>query len=183
MNNRSIEDDERGEVAKDSVQKILDSFPNGVHRIDEFNENITSIVEGYISFLNFSITEKDRSLKISSAKIFEKWNKFSEDENHIPFKELYEFVNVRTYTEAICETIGSMMAIAVSNGRNLQPFNLDKEVFIKFNLPPLHNLGEFTTGVAKKWREGGNLEFYRKCKPKEAISNLKLKELSSSLII
>ena len=34
--------------------------------------------------------------------------------------------------------LGSIMGIAVANGRNLEPANLNKEVFIRFNSPPLH---------------------------------------------
>ena len=69
-----------------------------------------------------------------------------------------------------------MMSIAVSNGRNLQPFNLDKEIFIKFNLPPLHKIGNFVKKVAKDWRSRGDKQFFTKKR-----SNLKLTELSSSL--
>ena len=49
-----------------------------------------------------------------------------------------------------------MMSIAVSNGRNIMPYNLDKEVCLKFNLPPLHVLNEkFIPEIAKQWREYG----------------------------
>ena len=92
------------------------------------------------------------------------------------FQKLYEFVNVRTYSEAICETIRSMMSIAVSNGRNIQPFNLDKEIFIKFNLPLLHKIGNFINKVAKDWKSRGDKKFFSAKR-----SDLKLTHLSSSL--
>ena len=88
-------------------------------------------------------------------------------------------MNVRTYSEAICETIGSMMSIAVSNGRNLQPFNLDKELYIRFNLPPLHKLQDFIKDIASSWREVGDKQFY--IKKRRATSRLKLTNISSSL--
>ena len=90
---------------------------------------------------------------------------------------LYEFINIRTYSEAICETIGSMMAISVSNGRNLQPQNLGKEVFLKFNLPPLHQLGNFTSELARQWRET-KTGMYRKGMKR---SGLKMNEISSTI--
>ena len=60
------------------------------------------------------------------------------DKTTAVFTDFYEHLNVHTYSEATCETIGSIMGIAVANGRNLEPANLNKEVFIRFNSPPLH---------------------------------------------
>ena len=90
---------------------------------------------------------------------------------------VYEFVNIRTYSEAICETIGSMVAISVSNGRNLQPINLGKEVFLRFNLPPMHHLEKFTSELAKQWRVN-KTNMYRKGKKR---SGLKLHEISFTI--
>ena len=103
----------------------------------------------------------------------------TDSEESKSFQNLYEFVNISTYSEAICETIGSMMSIAVSNGRNLQPFNLDKELYIRFNLPPLHKLQNFVKDIARSWREVGDKQFY--IKKRRAASRLKLTNISSSL--
>jgi hypothetical protein len=101
------------------------------------------------------------------------------DKTTAVFTDFYEHLNVRTYSEAMCETIGSIMGIAVANGRNLEPANLNKEVFIRFNSPPLHILKQqFVPMVAAKWRETMKLEFYRKGKKR---SGLKTDELSHSL--
>ena len=55
------------------------------------------------------------------------------------------------------------MGIATANGRNLRPANLEKEVFIRFNLPPFHILKKkFIPLVAKKWREEKQKTFHRK---------------------
>ena len=50
------------------------------------------------------------------------------------FEDFYGCVNVQSYSEAVCDTIGSIMGISMANGRNLMPLNLIKEVFIRFNL-------------------------------------------------
>ena len=106
------------------------------------------------------------------------------DKTTAVFTDFYEHLNVRTYREAICETIGSIMGIAVANGRNLEPANLNKEVFIRFNSPPLHILKEqFIPMAAAKWRETmkkehSELEFYRRGKKK---SGLKMDEVSHNL--
>ena len=52
------------------------------------------------------------------------------------------------------------MGIAQANGRNLTPFNLNKEVFIRFNSPSLHTLvKELIPKVARRFRKGSK-EFF-----------------------
>ena len=58
------------------------------------------------------------------------------------FIEFFEFVMVKSYLEAICESIGSIMNMACGSGRVLYPENYAKEIFLRFNLPPMHILNE-----------------------------------------
>ena len=70
-------------------------------------------------------------------------------------------------------TIGSIMGIALANGRNLEPPNLNKEVFIRFNSPPFHILQrKFIPKVAARWSK--KKDFFRKGKKR---SGLKLDHL------
>ena len=72
-------------------------------------------------------------------------------------------MNVRTYSEALCETIGSLMALAFSTGRSLHPPNLNKEVFIRYSSPPHHILhNKFIPKVTKLWVDQGLKNFKRK---------------------
>ena len=151
----------------------------GVSRIDEFKDDIDSIVEGYSTYLTILKQVNSSQETASSESAYKRYIIITDSEESRSFQNLYEFVNVRTYSEAICETIGSMMSIAVSNGRNLQPFNLDKELYIRFNLPPLHKLQDFVKFISKSWREIGDKEFY--IKKRRATSRLNLTNLSSSL--
>ena len=99
------------------------------------------------------------------------------DEGTDSFRDFYEHLNIRTYSKAICETIGSIMGIALANGRNLEPPNLNKEVYIRFNSPPLHILQrKFIPAVAARWKR--QKEFSRRCKKK---SGLRLDHLSHTL--
>ena len=145
--------------AKQIISDLLDSLPQGINKLDEFKRNIVKIDYGYLTYLKFSHKEsldKARNDKINSEFIYEKYCKTNTQSEDLAFQQLYEYVNIRTYSEAICETIGSMMAISLSNGRNLSPFNLEKEICLKFNLPPLHILNEtFVPEIAKEWREKG----------------------------
>ena len=56
----------------------------------------------------------------------------------LPFLKFFEFIQSKSYSEAICETIGSIMKIHGGKGRNLLSFNFSKEIYLNFNMPPLH---------------------------------------------
>ena len=56
----------------------------------------------------------------------------------LPFLNFFEFIQIKSYSEAICETIGSMMKIHGGKGRNLLSHNFSKEIYLNFKMPPLH---------------------------------------------
>ena len=58
------------------------------------------------------------------------------------FLFFFENVMIRSYSEAMAESVVSIMGIGISRGRNTHPTNLEKEVKLRFNLPPLHILVE-----------------------------------------
>ena len=60
----------------------------------------------------------------------------------LPLIDFFEFVMVKSYSEAICESIGSIMNMACGTGRVLYPENYANEIYLRFNPPPLHNLQE-----------------------------------------
>ena len=129
LNENSTED--KTKAATDQIESLLSSFPTGVSRIDNFRDDIESIVEGYEAYLRILILSRQvfdhETKKLTTDEIYQKFiSRLGSTTKS--FQELFEFVNIRTYSEAICETIGSIMAIAVSNGRNLQSYNLDKEL-------------------------------------------------------
>ena len=49
---------------------------------------------------------------------------------------------IRTCSEAVAESVGSIMGIAMKRGRNTHPVNFEKEIKSRFNLPPLHILND-----------------------------------------
>ena len=58
---------------------------------------------------------------------------------------------MKTFSEAIAETVGLVRTLAQARFRNLEPVNFAKEVFIRFNLPPLHILKvSFIPSIAPK---------------------------------
>ena len=93
---------------------------------------------------------------------------------------MFQFVQAKTYSEAICETVGSVMNIHRGRGRNLHPVNFAKELFLTFNLPPLHILiSKFIPKIVELKMED-NKEYYRKLDYSRQ-NMLKYKKLSASI--
>jgi hypothetical protein len=130
------------------------------------------IKDGYKKFIHFKISRPDDTIE----QIYEKFCLVCEDDTE-SFRDFFENINIRTSSEAICETVGSIMNMQVSKGRNLRPSNLDKEVFCRFNLPPFHTLvNTFIPKISEKWRKNKPKGLYR-----STTNRLNLGNLSSSL--
>ena len=63
---------------------------------------------------------------------------------------LLELCMNKSYSEAICETVGSIMRIHGGKGRHLHPVNFSKEVCLNFNLPPVHTLTSIISGLTNQ---------------------------------
>ena len=70
--------------------------------------------------------------------------KFSE------FKELWENTMIRSTSEAACETMGSLMNIHAGSNRHLQPFYYNIELYLRWNLGPLHLMKNLVKEVYDK---------------------------------
>ena len=66
---------------------------------------------------------------------------------HSDFHKLWEALIIRVTSEAICETAGSMMNQHCGKNRSLPPENFNIEMYIKFNLGPLHLLNNFVKEI------------------------------------
>ena len=74
------------------------------------------------------------------------------------FIEFFECIQIRSMSEAMAETVGSLMNINSGSGRQLQPVNFSVEIYPRFNLVPLHTLGGLVEDVVDKHAK----EFFRK---------------------
>ena len=94
----------------------------------------------------------------------------------------FQKIEIKSFSEAIAEGIGSVMKIATGKGRNLEPINFSKEIFLCFNLPPLHILKRtFIPELAREFSK--KKQFFRKCANTFPSYQAKLKfiNVSSSL--
>ena len=91
----------------------------------------------------------------------------------------FENVMIRSYSEAMAETVGSIMGIGISRGRNTHPTNLEKEVKLRFNLPPLHILvKKFIPELVSE----SQTEYFRKGDGKKSqMRNFKFVKTSASV--
>ena len=77
------------------------------------------------------------------------------------FTDMFERIQIKTFSEAVCETIGSIMKIAKGKGRNCDPINFSKEIILSYNLPPLHVLSqEFIPVIVKEL--SSHKEYFRR---------------------
>ena len=112
---------------------------------------------GYIEWNNFFTANKD-------LKINEVWKKWIQQLNTEQSKEYSMFINlfqniqIRSMSEAICETIGSMMVAHGAKGRYLQPKFFSQELYLRFNLGPLHMLTDFCKEIVTERKK----EYVRK---------------------
>ena len=68
------------------------------------------------------------------------WEEAKKEQEYSNFIDLFEHIQCKSYSDAIAETVGSIMNIQIGTGRNLHPVNMNKEMFLRFNLAPLHVL-------------------------------------------
>ena len=109
-----------------------------------------------------SKSTREQNPDITTEKLWEKYfNKYKEDERSALFIAMFQRVQLKTYSEAIAETVGSVMTLAQARFRNLEPVNFAKEIFLRFNLPPLHVLRlAFIPSIVEKLLE--YKEFHRR---------------------
>ena len=91
--------------------------------------------------------------------VYEQWFKLhvmrkGAPECNAQFAALFQNIQIRTSSEAIAETVGSIMNNHTGKGRYLNPHNFNKEIFLEFNLGPQHLLEDLVDEVyAQRPRE------------------------------
>ena len=78
---------------------------------------------------------------------YETWNIESKGD-YVEFKELYENCMIRSFSEALCETVGSVMN--QMGNRYLQPFYFSIEMYLRWNLGPLHFLKNLIEDIYRR---------------------------------
>ena len=151
----------------------------------EWQENLQlshdELFIGYTRWISLFKSEKAANPAIPTEKLWEKYyGKYKEDERSVLFIKMFQQVQLKTYSEAIAETCGSVMTLAQARFRNLEPVNFAQEIFIRFNLPALHVLRvTFIPAIVEKLLE--YKEFHRRLEGSRFQGKLKYSNTSSSV--
>ena len=136
----------------DSIEQMVALLQNVVSSLPKNQSESVVVQECYPGFLEWN---KHWSESFTHSKIkrpdldclqdvhlyYEDWVKKSkESENNLEFQKLWELVMIRSSSEAIYETVGSIMGQHCGKNRYLTPENFSKELVLRFNLGPLHLL-------------------------------------------
>ena len=107
------------------------------------------------------------------------WSRYHSNDMYEDFIQLFQHIQIKSYSEAICETVGSVMNIHHGRGRNVHPVNFNKEIYLQVNLPPLHIMKKkLIPEVVKHKLDNERKEFLSKTMRK---SKLKFGNLSSTV--
>ena len=124
------------------LQSVISNLPT--NQSDSFD--IQSCYPGFLAWNEFwkqSYSRENVDGKLEALanvhKYYENWIKKSQPEENMPFQELWEVVMIRVGSEAMCETVGSIMVQHGAKNRILQPENFNTEMVLRFNLGPLHH--------------------------------------------
>ena len=72
---------------------------------------------------------------------YENWvHSLPKSEEYLEFQKLWEVVMIRSTSEAMCETVGSMMNQHSGKNRHLEPEYFSMEMCLRVNLGPMHLL-------------------------------------------
>ena len=77
---------------------------------------------------------------------YQNWAKLS-SRNYSEFKNLWELVMIRSTSEAICETVGSIVNQHAGKNRHLEPEYFSMELVLRFSLGPIHLLDDFVDEI------------------------------------
>lgn len=117
--------------ASDLLVQLLPKLKNDEMAL-KVTQSFEEVLSSYLEYLDFKN-------KTPGNKIEQLYERFYQT---IPkpdvFLDLFEVINIKSYSEAYCESVGSLMNILVNKGCNLHPVNFSKELQIAFNSPPFH---------------------------------------------
>ena len=152
------------------IKELISTIP-GTHG-EKYNP--AEAVNGFVSWNKFLI-KSDTSVPLN--KLWKAWilmlTEHNMQDEYSMFIELFECIQIRSMSKAIAETVGSIMNLNNSTGRQLQPVNFSTEICLRFNLAPMHELDGLVEVVRKQYGKS----YFRKNLPR----GLNVNVLSSSI--
>ena len=121
------------------------------------------MVDSFVAW-NKYLSQNDSKISMNKkwALWIQKLMKSDKYDDYAMFIEFFEFIEIRSMSEAMAETVGSVINIHNGTRRQLQSVNFSIEICLRFNLGPLHTL----TGLIKDVVKQHSKSFFRKAAPK-----------------
>ena len=146
------------------LHEVIESLPPAQR--EQFDTH--SCHEGFIDWnehwKKFALTY-DQDLPIRNVHLaYQNWTKRSVGK-FVEFKELFENCMIRSTSEAVCETVGSLMKIHAGRNRHLQPLYYSMEIVLRWNIAPLHLLRNLVNDVYNREKK----EYIRRTKKTNKI--------------
>ena len=95
------------ETWKDQAWKKLEEVFDDLTGVAKDSFDLDSCFHPYLVFLKFSRRQFAAQAKISPEKVWRAfWSRYQEEESFLNFIDLFEFIQIKSYSEAIAETVG-----------------------------------------------------------------------------
>ena len=121
------------------IEKLIESLPEPL----TINIDKPKATSGYLKFVELCVELSLINPQVTLENCYKKfYERYKLDEETLDFQILFEKIEIKTFSECYCETVGSVMKNAMGKGRNTHPVNFSKEIFFSVNSPPLHILSK-----------------------------------------
>ena len=136
----------------EGIEQLIELLQNVINALPSNQSGQFQVQQCYSGFLAwnkywkecFSLDKKAKPdmSELSNVHIYyENWIKsLTGSQDHKEFQKLWEIVMIRSSSEAMCETVGSIMNQACGKNRHLLPHFFNMEIMMNFNLGPMHCL-------------------------------------------
>ena len=99
------------------------------------------ILPGYLSWYEFMYDLQACPESVPLNEVYSVWYKKQVKKKNSPecngkFAALFQNIQIRSSSEAMAETVGSIMSNHIGKGRYLNPHNFSKEICLEYNLGP-----------------------------------------------
>ena len=129
----NIENDDSNTEMMEKLTNLIDELPQ--HQKDKFDP--VEILPGLLGYKQFTRDLQGVPENDNYSTWYKKFVKpHNSKECNIKLSKLFENLQVRSSSEAIAETVGSIMTNHVGKGRYLNPHNFSKEICLEYNLGP-----------------------------------------------
>jgi hypothetical protein len=139
----SLEEDTTGDdTVTRAHRQMLRKIEGLIKLLPQYQQDKFDAVEilpGYLCWFEFNWVQVPESVPLN--EVYSVWYKKQVKKENSPecngkFAALFQNIQIRSSSEAIAETVGSIMANHIGKGRYLNPHNFSKEICLEYNLGP-----------------------------------------------